>query len=229
MSTVAQTPRCGWADPNLPIIFAKGRSGDAGFVITTNQQGTRKATTYAPVPFTEGDYQTNGVFAVLSVGANTVEFHRSATTVVAAIESERQRLQLQMAIVVALALVLLALAGFAISRMLVRPLAQLTTVARRLKEGELDEERLTKIRQRRFADEVTILADVFAEMGHQIVRREKQLRTQIAELHIQIDSGRRQQQVDEITETDYFRNLRNTATRLRSRSQEPSPPEGDPE
>lgn len=219
----------GWADPNLPIIFEKGRSGDAGFVITTNQQGTRKATTYAPVPFAEGDYQTKGVFAVLAVGANTVEFHRSATTVVGAIEAERRRLQLQMGIVVALALVLLALVGFAISRMLVRPLAQLTTVARHLKEGEFDEDRLVEIRQRRFADEVTILADVFAEMGRQVIRREKQLRTEIADLHIQIDSRRRQQQVEEITETDYFRTLRNTATRLRSRPQDRPPPQGDPE
>lgn len=219
----------GWADPNLPVLFNKGSTGEVGFVISVNQQGARKATTYAPVPFTEGSYRDQGVFGVLAIGANTAEFHQNATTVAAAIEAERRQLQFEMGVVVLFALVLLALVGVAISRMLVRPLAQLTSVARQLEQGEFNEEGLTAIRQRRFADEVTILANVFAEMGRQIVRREKQLRTEIADLHIQIDSRRRQQQVDEITETDYFRNLRDTATRLRSRTQPQSPPEGDPE
>lgn len=218
----------GWADPNLPLIFAKGQAGEVGFVTTINQQNIRKATTYAPVPFTEGAYRDGGVFAVLAIGANMEEFHRASTVVAGTIDNERQRLELRLGLVVVVALILLALVGTAISRMLVRPLARLTATARQLEKGEFDETQLASIRQRRFSDEVTILADVFAAMGRQVVRREKQLRTEIAELHIQIDSGRRQQQVDEITETDYFRNLRDTASKLRTRSKVPSIPEGDP-
>jgi hypothetical protein len=105
----------------------------------------------------------------------------------------------------------------------------LTTVARDLEQGKWDEERLTALRRRRFIDEITVLANVFAAMGHEVVRREQQLRTQITELHIQIDSRRRQQQVDEITETDYFRNLRTTATRLRTRPQNDAPDGDDPQ
>lgn len=216
-------PLGGWADPNLPNIFAKGTAGQSGFVITVNQQDVRKATTYAPVPFKEGGY--NGVFGVLAIGANTAEFHRSATTVATGIEKLRNQLQLQLSIVVIAALVLLALAGFVISRTLVHPLSQLASVARQLERGEFNERLLNAVRKRRFSDEVSVLAERFDEMGKQIVKREKQLRTEIADLHIQIDSRRRQQQVEEIVETDYFRNLRNTATKMRSRR--PGQPAGN--
>jgi HAMP domain-containing protein len=218
----------GWADPNLPIIFGKGRAGQSGFVTTVNQQGARKATTYAPVPFSEGDYRSDGVFAVLAIGVNTVEFHRSATTVAAQVEAERQRLVLEFGLVALGALAVLAIIGVAVSRVLVRPLSQLTAAARQLEQGEFDEEQLASIRGRRFADEVTLLANVFAEMGRQVVHRERQLRIKIDELHIQVDSRRRQQEVDEITETDYFRNLTNTATRLRSRTHREPTEGGDP-
>jgi HAMP domain-containing protein len=218
----------GWANPNLPEVHAKGMAGELGFVTTVNQQGVRKVTTYAPVPFTEGSYSDGGVFAVVAIGANMAEFHRASTIVAGAIDDERERLQFRLALVVILALALLALMGMASSRMIVRPLAQLTTAARQLERGEFDEAQLVPIRQRRFSDEVTILADVFADMGRQVVKREKQLRTEIADLHIQIDTGRRQQQVDEIVETDYFRNLRDTASKLRARTKTVPVSEGDP-
>ena len=218
----------GWADPNLPLIFGKGQSGEVGFVTTVNQTGTRKATTYAPVPFSEGRYREGGVFAVLAIGANMEEFHRASTIVAGEIDEEREHLELRLGLAVILALALLALMGAASSRMIVRPLTRLTAAARQLEKGEFDEAQLAAIRQRRFSDEVTVLADVFADMGRQVVRREKQLRTEIADLHIQIDTRRRQQQVDEITETDYFRNLRDTATKLRTRGTQQSVPEGDP-
>ena len=215
----------GWADPNLPTLFDKAIAGDTGVSVAgRGKDGT--ATTYAPIPFAEGVYADRGVFGVLTIAANTEEFHRSSAAVAGTINDERVQFEATMGVVIALSLGLLALVGFAINRMLVRPLTQLTTVARELEHGEFDEARLTALRRRRFTDELTVLANVFAAMGRQVVRREQQLRTQIADLHIQIDSRRRQQQVDEITETDYFRNLRETATRLRTRPQEPAPPEG---
>jgi hypothetical protein len=218
----------GWADPNLPTIFDKGLSGQAG-VSETGKHPDETATTYAPIPFAEGAYASNGVFGVLAIVANTAEFHESSTGVAASIDNERRQFQITMAVVILLSLGVLALVAFAIRRMLVRPLTQLTIVARELEEGKWDEERLTALRRRRFIDEITVLANVFTAMGHEVVRREQQLRTQIAELNIQIDSRRRQQQVDEITETDYFRNLRDTATRLRTRPQDSDSADGDPQ
>jgi len=218
------TALAGWIDPNLPLLFGKALAGESGFVTTTNQNGARKVTAYAPIPFTEGEYRNHDAFGVVAIGANTEEFYGGAAAVAGAIENERQRLAIELGIAFVAALVLLVLAGAAINRMLVWPLNQLTAVARGLEKGEFDEARLTTINQRYNADEVNVLTTVFREMGRQVVRREKQLRTEIADLHIQIDSRRRQQQVDEITDTDYFRNLRDTATRMRSRPSPPPPP-----
>jgi hypothetical protein len=219
----------GWIDPNRPVLFANGLAGKVGSLLATNSAGVVTLKTYAPVPFAEGMYRDRGVFGVVVIGASLSEFHQPASTVHAIIEAQRSQFASRMGLVACIGLLLSVLAGVLISRMLVRPLNKLTAVAEKLKNGILDEEPLTAIRERRFADEVTVLADVFMEMGRQIVRREKQLRTEITELHINIDSHRRQQQADEITETDYFRNLRATASRMRARrSDDPAEPEDAP-
>lgn len=210
----------GWADPNLPLLFSQARAGRSGFVITVNQSNTRKATTYAPIAFHEGVYSQSGLFGVLAIGANMEEFHRASTTVAAAIETERARLQFQLIVVAAVALILLGLVATAMSRTLARPLVQLTAAARQLERGELDESTLAALQQRRFADEVTTLAVVFRDMAAQVIRRERQLKTEISQLTIQIDHQKRSQQVAEITETDYFRTLRENALEIRRRSRQ---------
>jgi pSer/pThr/pTyr-binding forkhead associated (FHA) protein len=50
----------------------------------------------------------------------------------------------------------------------------------------------------------------------------------MADLRIQIDNARREQQVDEIVETEYFQQLRDSAERLRSHPPQQHPKEGDP-
>ena len=51
----------------------------------------------------------------------------------------------------------------------------------------------------------------------------QQLKTQIAELHIEIDQPRRTREVAEITGTDYFRDLKQKAEQLRTRGARPTP------
>ena len=49
--------------------------------------------------------------------------------------------------------------------------------------------------------------------------RERNLRQQIQQLRIEIDEVKRQQQVSEIIETDFFQDLQDKAKRIRRRSQ----------
>jgi predicted component of type VI protein secretion system len=72
--------------------------------------------------------------------------------------------------------------------------------------------------------EAETIQDVYA--AHQAAFREEHLHGEVADLHIQIDPNRRQQQVNEITESEYFRHLREAATRVRSTR--PRPP-GEPQ
>ncbi len=59
------------------------------------------------------------------------------------------------------------------------------------------------------------LARVFQKMARQVYAREQMLRQQVQELRIEIDEVKKARQVAEITETDYFRDLREKAQRLR--------------
>ena len=61
------------------------------------------------------------------------------------------------------------------------------------------------------------LARVFQRMVAQVYAREQQLKRQVEELRIEIDQSKQQKQVEEITETDYFRDLSKKVNTLRNR------------
>ena len=59
------------------------------------------------------------------------------------------------------------------------------------------------------------LARVFARMADEVRAREERLRAEVRELRIEIDEARQARSVSEITDTDYFKDLRNRAGELR--------------
>lgn len=66
-------------------------------------------------------------------------------------------------------------------------------------------------------DEVTTLAGVFEVMVRKVREREDRLKQQVADLQIMIDEKRREQQIKEIVDTDFFRDLQQKARALRTR------------
>jgi two-component system, cell cycle response regulator len=64
-------------------------------------------------------------------------------------------------------------------------------------------------------DALGLLARTFARMAGEVQAREERLRAEVAELRIEIDEARQARRVEEITSTDYFRDLRDRATELR--------------
>jgi len=64
---------------------------------------------------------------------------------------------------------------------------------------------------------IETLAAEFAQMAAQVQQREEDLRRQVEELRIEINEAKRQKQLEEITETDYFQTLQNKASLLRRR------------
>jgi len=61
------------------------------------------------------------------------------------------------------------------------------------------------------------LAAEFAQMAAQVQQREEELRKEVLELRIEINEAKRQKQLEEITETDYFQTLQSKAKTLRQR------------
>ena len=59
------------------------------------------------------------------------------------------------------------------------------------------------------------LARVFQRMAREVFERERRLKAQVQQLRIEIDEAKTARQVAEITDTDYFRDLQEKASRLR--------------
>lgn len=104
-------------------------------------------------------------------------------------------------------------AGLLLSRRIVRPVEDITGAARALAEDRFEPASLDRASRRQ--DEVGELARTFQRMGTEIVERERTLREQVAMLRVEIDRSRVDEQVSEITETEYFQRLRDQADKLR--------------
>jgi HAMP domain-containing protein len=110
---------------------------------------------------------------------------------------------------------------YLISLTLTRPISSLTTVAQEVAEGNYDQDIRSLYKGTRH-DEVDVLAQVFEMMVNKVRAREEGLKRQVHDLRIEIDQVKKARQVKEITESDYFLNLRDRARALRSSSDEES-------
>jgi hypothetical protein len=70
-------------------------------------------------------------------------------------------------------------------------------------------------------DELGSLAQVFKKMAVDVYTRTGQLKQQVSQLIIKIDELRRKQQVEEITDSDFFTDLQKRAAELRNKDQSP--------
>ncbi len=64
---------------------------------------------------------------------------------------------------------------------------------------------------------IEALAAEFAQMAAQVQQREEDLRREVQELRIEINEVKRQKQLEEITETEYFQSLQTRISSLRKR------------
>jgi HAMP domain-containing protein len=103
---------------------------------------------------------------------------------------------------------------FLISGILTRPITALTRIAGRIGEGDYEQD-LSGLTPGRLSDEIGSLAQVFEIMVDKVRQREEKLKKQVIELQIMIDEGKRQEQVEEIVDSDFFRDLQEKARRMR--------------
>jgi CheY-like chemotaxis protein len=91
--------------------------------------------------------------------------------------------------------------------------SRVTGAAAALEAGNEDLEDLAAVATR--DDALGVLARRFESMAREVLAREARLREQVRELRIEIDQSRQARQVAEITDTDFFRDLRGRAADLR--------------
>lgn len=121
-----------------------------------------------------------------------------------------------------------ALALYLTDRVIAAPILSITNAANEIESGEFAELGLDKVIDR--TDELGQLARVFQNMAREVYSREERLKQQVQQLQIEIDQTKRQKQVQEIVETDFFQNLQAKARLMRRRSQHrpADPPEPTP-
>ncbi|MCC6259541.1 MAG: hypothetical protein IT311_01660 [Anaerolineales bacterium] len=88
----------------------------------------------------------------------------------------------------------------------------LGTAARRVAEGDYAP---IPIQPKKLEDEVSTLSALFNTMIAKVENREEKLQKQVEQLKIQIDGDKRKKAVDEIVESDFFKNLQERATQAR--------------
>lgn len=133
----------------------------------------------------------------------------------AELDAPARALMVQQALLTLGVLVLGLVAGLLMSRRMIRPVEDVTRAAIDLSQERFAPESLDRAARR--TDEVGELARTFQRMGTEIVTRERRLREQVAKLRVEIDSARREEQVREITETDFFSDLTTKASEMRAR------------
>ncbi|QDZ38915.1 HAMP domain-containing protein [Euhalothece natronophila Z-M001] len=109
-----------------------------------------------------------------------------------------------------------------LARQLAKPILAMTTTATKIENGEFDLNALEGIKFR--LDELGDLARVFENMANKIHAREHQLKQEITELRIEIDQQKKEEEVKEIVETDFFQDLENKAQSLRKRKHSKNSP-----
>ena len=118
------------------------------------------------------------------------------------------------------------LAAIAASRTLSGPLRTLTEAASQLEANRpLDNSLLARVVRRR--DDLGFLARQLQEAARQSQKREASLKAQVAALHIEIDHGRRDQDVAMIVDSAFFNDLKSAAADLRKQrraGRQTSPP-----
>lgn len=109
------------------------------------------------------------------------------------------------------------LAVLIVDRIVARPILRVAQAAASIEAEKFTFDSLTPVAQR--TDELGQLARVFQNMAKQVYAREQHLKKQVQELKIEIDEAKRQKQVGEIVETDFFQDLVGKAQTLRKRNQ----------
>lgn len=214
--TNVRVDQLGFADENLaslPGLAAQGNAGSIQYYWAEHD----KFAAYAPIPYYGGAYDPPGGFGWVGIGADVAAFHEAATLVGDAIQAKVASLIWLMLIIGGVTMVVVVgVAGF-LAQQIAAPIGRVTEAARLVEQGDFRLEVLAPLLASGTEDEVVRLARVFNAMADQVRQREQSLKRQIEELRIEINEVRRAQEVAEITETEYFRQLQKKAMEIRKK------------
>lgn len=122
----------------------------------------------------------------------------------------------------AIAYPLLFLVTFLVALTASRTLSPLMRASQALETDEPYNKRWLEKATRR-VDELGQLARVFDKMAVEVQERHQRLKQEVARLKVEIDHAKKEKQVAEITESDYFKEMKEKVAELRKRTAESVP------
>lgn len=182
-----------------PTMVAGIQQAGAETELWTDDWGTWLSG-YAPIYNSKGE----------SVGAVGVDM--CASDVIALRESIRRNVLIALAVSLAALIVVVWVVATGVTR----PVQALTRVADRIGSGDYAQD-FSSLHSARIQDEVDKLASVFELMVGKVYTREQNLRARVQQLEIMIDQGKREREVKQIVESDFFQDLQGKVTEMRSR------------
>ncbi len=128
----------------------------------------------------------------------------------------QQTVRTNTSIALGLTLLILIVVVGVVATGITRPVMELTRIADLIGAGKYEQD-FSHLYSARLQDEVNKLANVFELMVNKVYTREQTLKARVEQLEILIDESKRDKQVSEIVDSDFFQDLQHKVSSMRQR------------
>jgi hypothetical protein len=208
----------GFIDPSLPQMVQDNLSGaalDGKTLVARPVSAPARAVAEATIPYYTGQFNTPAGFGMVVMSTDWARFHVASALLgkqidnhVSEVTTRAQEVGIAAAVVAACLAIFFALS-------IAVPIFRLTRVAQLIERDRWQDVDLERLQERKGRDELSRLTRVFASMAHEVHERIASLRRQVQQLQVVIDERKRESDVQEIVESDFFRELNGKARQMR--------------
>jgi len=135
--------------------------------------------------------------------------------IIHSVEDKIRQMQIAIIIVLGIGISVAFILGYFTSESISGPIEQLARAATAVEKGTYESGSLSPVTAR--GDELGQFARTFEHMAKEVYAREQRLKAQVSAMQIEIDKKKSDEQVSEITDTEFFRDLQSKAKAMRAR------------
>jgi len=204
----------GFIDPSFPKLVLLNQKGSNGMLWTKDD---KRALIYATIPYSSGQYNTPAGFGLMILSTDGGRLHKDAEVLSKQFDNKLKDISQFSFRLITISLLGVLILAVLLARTIVAPILSLTGVAKLIESAQWDKVNTASLEKIGGGAEVGQLARVFESMTKQVYVRETDLRKQVEGLKIVIDETKRKKAVEEITDSEFFQNLTERASKIRQR------------
>jgi hypothetical protein len=204
----------GFIDQSFPGLVLLNQKGEQGMLWTKDH---KRALIYASIPYFSGQYNTPAGFGLMILSTDGARLHKDAEVLSKQFDNKLTDLSQYSIRLITITLLGVLMLAVLLARTIVAPILRLTSIAKLIESAQWDKVNAASLEKIGGGAEVGQLARVFESMTKQVYVRETDLRKQVEGLKIVIDETKRKKAVEEITDSEFFQNLSERASKIRQR------------